>query len=75
MRSSVVAVFAIMLLIVLGALAEAPAKLGWVPLFNGKDLSGWKADGEEKSATGSPVHTANDHSAINYTSHQKGPGL
>jgi hypothetical protein len=45
---SIVAVFAVMLLLVLGVLAEALAKRGWVPLFNGKDLSGWKANGDEK---------------------------
>ena len=30
------------------ALAQAPAGGGWVPLFNGKDLSGWKNNGNEK---------------------------
>jgi Domain of Unknown Function (DUF1080) len=43
---SIVASFAIVL-IGLAALSDAPAKTGWVPLFNGKDLSGWKANGEE----------------------------
>ena len=28
--------------------AKAPAKSDWVSLFNGKDLSGWKNNGEEK---------------------------
>ena len=28
--------------------AEAPAGEGWVALFNGKDLSGWKNNGDEK---------------------------
>jgi len=37
-----------MLLLVLGVLAEAQTKAGWVSLFNGKDLGGWKANGEEK---------------------------
>jgi hypothetical protein len=41
-------ILAVMLLLVLGALAEAPAKRGWIPLCNGKDLSGWKANGDEK---------------------------
>ena len=31
-----------------GMLAGAPAKAGWVALFNGKDLSGWKNNGDEK---------------------------
>jgi len=30
------------------SLAQAPAEKGWVPLFNGKDLSGWKNNGAEK---------------------------
>jgi hypothetical protein len=29
-------------------LAPAPPGQGWVPLFNGKDLSGWRAHGKEK---------------------------
>jgi hypothetical protein len=45
---SIVAGFALMLVLVLGALAERPTKAGWVSLFNGKDLSGWKANGDEK---------------------------
>jgi hypothetical protein len=28
--------------------AKAPPKGGWVSLFNGKDLTGWKNNGEEK---------------------------
>jgi len=31
----------------LGA-ARASSESGWVPLFNGKDLSGWKNNGEER---------------------------
>ena len=46
--TSLVAGFAFVLLLVLGALAEAPAKPGCVPPFNGKDLSGWKANDDEK---------------------------
>lgn len=34
--------------LVLGIVTEAPAKSGWVRLFNGKDLSGWKTNGDEK---------------------------
>jgi hypothetical protein len=30
------------------AVANAPPDKGWVPLFNGKDLSGWKNNGDEK---------------------------
>jgi len=44
-----VAVFlAAVLLLGPGAGAQAPAEGGWVPLFNGKDLTGWKKNGEEK---------------------------
>jgi Domain of Unknown Function (DUF1080) len=32
----------------LGAWAQAPRGNGWVPLFNGKDLTGWKNNGDEK---------------------------
>ena len=28
--------------------AQAPSQSGWVSLFNGKDLTGWKNNGEEK---------------------------
>ena len=28
--------------------AQAPPESGWVSLFNGKDLTGWKKNGEEK---------------------------
>jgi hypothetical protein len=30
------------------ALAQAPKESGWVSLFNGKDLTGWKNNGQEK---------------------------
>src|SRR5204862_5489622 len=30
------------------SVARTPAKSGWVRLFNGKDLTGWKNNGEEK---------------------------
>ena len=36
------------LLFGLGAAAQAPRESGWVALFNGKDLSGWKKNGDEK---------------------------
>jgi len=45
---NVVAGLVVMLLLALGVLAEAPTKAGWVALFNRKDLSGWKANGDEK---------------------------
>jgi hypothetical protein len=35
-------------LVGLVATAQAPPKAAWVPLFNGKDLAGWKNNGEEK---------------------------
>lgn len=35
-------------LLVPAAWAQAPAGSGWIPLFNGKDLSGWKNNGAEK---------------------------
>ena len=31
----------------LNATVAAPAKPDWVPLFNGKDLQGWKNNGDE----------------------------
>jgi hypothetical protein len=43
-----VAVLAIIWLTVLSAGAASPAKPEWVPLFDGKDLQGWKANGDEK---------------------------
>jgi Domain of Unknown Function (DUF1080) len=44
----IVAFLAGVLLPVLGAVAQAPRESGWVPLFNGKDLTGWKINGEER---------------------------
>ena len=35
-------------LVASSALAQAPAGKGWVTLFNGKDLRGWKKNGAEK---------------------------
>jgi hypothetical protein len=46
MRNAVV-ISAIILVLVLGT-AAAPAKATWVPLFDGQDLRGWKANGDEK---------------------------
>jgi 3-keto-disaccharide hydrolase len=40
--------FASGLLLGFGAAAQAPRENGWVPLFNGRDLSGWKKNGDEK---------------------------
>jgi len=42
------ALFVFMVFLALGATAQAPSGSGWVSLFNGKDLSGWKKNGEEK---------------------------
>lgn len=44
----IVAVIALMASLVFGVPSAAPAKTGWTPLFNRKDLSGWKANGDEK---------------------------
>ena len=46
----IIAVFIVMLFLVLAAPTAMPAKRGWVPLFDGKDLSGWKINGDEKWA-------------------------
>src|SRR5882672_1268218 len=35
-------------LVVVAVVAKAPPQGGWVSLFNGKDLTGWKNNGEEK---------------------------
>jgi hypothetical protein len=35
-------------LVGLPAVAQAPPGGGWLPLFNGKDLTGWKKNGDEK---------------------------
>jgi len=39
---------AAVLLAGLTALAQTPPEGGWVALFNGKDLTGWKKNGDEK---------------------------
>jgi hypothetical protein len=36
------------LLVAIRAGAEAPREGGWIPLFNGKNLSGWKNHGDER---------------------------
>jgi len=41
-------IFAAVLFLGLGAAAQAPRESGWTALFNGKDLSGWKKNGDEK---------------------------
>ena len=41
-------IFAMFLVFALGVLAQGPRQSGWIPLFNGKDLSGWKKNGDEK---------------------------
>jgi hypothetical protein len=40
--------FAVVLLFALAATGQAPSGSGWTALFNGKDLSGWKKNGDEK---------------------------
>jgi hypothetical protein len=40
--------FVTLVLVAAQAMAQAPAEKGWVSLFNGKDLSGWKNNGAEK---------------------------
>jgi hypothetical protein len=40
--------FAVVLLFVIAGFALSPSGSGWAPLFNGKDLSGWKKNGDEK---------------------------
>src|SRR5436189_2992838 len=39
---------ATVLLVGLPAVAQAPPESGWTALFNGKDLTGWKKNGDEK---------------------------
>jgi len=44
-----IGVFAALVLIAgLTTLVQAAPENGWVALFNGKDLSGWKKNGDEK---------------------------
>jgi len=42
------ALLSLILVLAPGASAQSSAKKPWVPLFNGKDLTGWKNNGEEK---------------------------
>ncbi len=44
----IAAFLAPVLLLSLSAATQAPTEGGWVALFNGKDLTGWKKNGEEK---------------------------
>jgi hypothetical protein len=39
---------AIVLMVGLTVVAQAPREAGWVSLFNGTDLNGWKKNGDEK---------------------------
>jgi 3-keto-disaccharide hydrolase len=41
-------ILAVALFLGLNAAAQAPKESGWVALFNGKDLTGWKKNGDEK---------------------------
>lgn len=43
-----VAFFVYMVILATGAIAQSSPESGWVPLFSGKDLAGWKQNGEEK---------------------------
>jgi len=45
---SLLRLLAILPLLVAHAVAQSPSRGAWVPLFNGKDLSGWKNNGDEK---------------------------
>ncbi len=45
---NVFAVLVAMMSLGLCALAQAPKESGWISLFNGKDLTGWKNNGQEK---------------------------
>ncbi len=47
MKRLLVSVFILIFLMPLAA-AQAASKNGWVSLFDGKDLNGWKKNGEEK---------------------------
>jgi len=41
-------ILAVVLFLGLGTVAQAPRESGWIPLFNSKDLTGWKKNGDEK---------------------------
>jgi Domain of Unknown Function (DUF1080) len=40
--------FLLILLFSIAVKSQAPSGGGWLPLFNGKDLTGWRNNGEEK---------------------------
>lgn len=44
----ILAAFTITLFLIPNMLTETPEKRGWVSLFDGKDLVGWKVNGSEK---------------------------
>jgi hypothetical protein len=44
---NIFAVLVVMMSLGLCALAQAPKENGWISLFNGKDLTGWKNNGQE----------------------------
>ena len=46
--SKIGAFLALMIFLASVIAAQAPPQSGWVSLFNGKDLAGWKNNGEEK---------------------------
>jgi len=46
--SRIGAFLASLVFVVVAVVAKAPPQSGWVSLFNGKDLTGWKNNGEEK---------------------------
>ena len=48
MKSRIAILSAALLLGLWATATQAPPEDGWVSLFNGKDLTGWKKNGEEK---------------------------
>lgn len=44
----IIGLLATVLLLGIGAAKQRPEESGWTPLFNGRDLSGWKNNGVEK---------------------------
>ena len=52
--------FAVVLLLALATASRAGS--GWTALFNGKDLSGWKKNGDEKWVVGSGDDSLREHS-------------
>lgn len=48
MKNCIGILSAALLLSLWATAAQAPPESGWVSLFNGKDLTGWKKNGEEK---------------------------